>query len=79
MVALETRGWMGDRHGQGEAAGRQAEVEAMVGRGVPCEMWLESGWINPPASRGIFYMRAGARLKTRLQGPYSACKGSCCA
>ena len=28
---------------------------------------------------GDFYIRAGTCLKTRRQGPYGVCKGSCCA
>ena len=34
-TVLDARGWTGGGHSEGGTAARQAEVETMVGRGVP--------------------------------------------
>ena len=65
------------RPSQRRGRGGETEVEVMVGR------WCYSSWEVDGLTLQLrgrqFYIRVGTCLKTRVQGPYDACKGSCCA
>ena len=78
-VALEARGWTGCGHSKGgrRRGKRKWRPWSAVLFLVGCS-WKMAGLTLQPGAQH-FYMRAGTRLKTRPQGPYSACKGSCCA